>query len=68
MKHTPDLSHAAWRKSSYSDGGANNCVEIAQGVPGATPVRDSKLTAGPVLVFGTSAWSAFLEGAARRHS
>ncbi|WP_346283450.1 DUF397 domain-containing protein [Streptomyces sp. T21Q-yed] len=26
---TPDLSAAAWRKSSYSDGGDNNCVEVA---------------------------------------
>lgn len=27
-----DLSTATWRKSSYSNGGANNCVEMAEGL------------------------------------
>ncbi|MFC4505588.1 MULTISPECIES: DUF397 domain-containing protein [Streptomyces] len=26
MTHTPDLTVAVWRKSSYSGGGANDCV------------------------------------------
>ncbi|MFI1768495.1 DUF397 domain-containing protein [Streptomyces sp. NPDC020800] len=60
MKHTPDLSTAVWRKSSYSDGGDNNCVEVADGHPGIAPVRDSKLPEGGVLVFAASSWSAFL--------
>ncbi|MGC9500426.1 DUF397 domain-containing protein [Streptomyces sp. WG7] len=60
MKHTPDLSTAVWRKSSYSDGGANNCVEVADGCPGLVPVRDSKVPDGRVLVFGTSPWRTFL--------
>ncbi|MBC7271267.1 MAG: DUF397 domain-containing protein, partial [Streptomyces sp.] len=42
MKPIPDLSTAAWRKSSYSDGGDNNCLEVADGHPGIVPVRDSK--------------------------
>lgn len=46
MKHTPDLSNTAWRKSSYSDGGANNCVEVADGLPGLVPMRDSKVREG----------------------
>jgi hypothetical protein len=29
----PDLSTARWRKSSYSNGGANNCVEVADSLP-----------------------------------
>ncbi|MFE1769748.1 DUF397 domain-containing protein [Streptomyces sp. NPDC059008] len=29
MKTTPDLTGATWRKSSYSDGGDDNCVEVA---------------------------------------
>ncbi|AIR99164.1 DUF397 domain-containing protein [Streptomyces glaucescens] len=62
MTNTPDLTTAVWRKSSYSDGGANNCVEVADNCPGMIPVRDSKLSAGPVLVFGEESWAAFLAG------
>ncbi|MGW3986966.1 DUF397 domain-containing protein [Streptomyces sp. NPDC004830] len=58
--HTLDLTSAAWRKSSYSDGGASNCLEVADNYPGVTPVRDSKLPDGPVLVFGTSPWASFV--------
>ncbi|MEV4227622.1 DUF397 domain-containing protein [Streptomyces bobili] len=60
MKHTPDLSTAAWRKSSYSDGGDNNCIEVADGYPGLVPVRDSKVPDGGVLVFGVASWGAFV--------
>ncbi len=28
----PDLSTATWRKSSYSEGGDNDCVEVADGI------------------------------------
>jgi hypothetical protein len=64
MKHTPDLSSAARRKSSYSDGGDNNCVEVADGYPGLVPVRDSKAPQGHVLVLGAGAWAPFV-GAVR---
>ncbi|MFC8245417.1 DUF397 domain-containing protein [Streptomyces chartreusis] len=62
MKRSPDLSVALWRKSSYSDGGGTNCVEVADGYPGIVPVRDSKVPEGGVLLFGASSWSAFVEG------
>ncbi|MFI9258945.1 DUF397 domain-containing protein [Streptomyces sioyaensis] len=62
MKIVPDLVGAAWRKSSYSDGGDSNCVEISDGFPGAVPVRDSKNPEGPVLLFPAAAWSAFIGG------
>ncbi|MHA5052308.1 DUF397 domain-containing protein [Streptomyces sp. SD15] len=62
MKSTPDLSNAAWRKSSYSDGGDNNCVEVADGYPGLVPVRDSKTPTDRLLVFSAVSWSAFMEG------
>ncbi|MGN9758925.1 DUF397 domain-containing protein [Streptomyces sp. SD31] len=56
-----DLSNASWRKSSYSDGNGGNCVEVADGVPGAVPVRDTKLAAdSPVLLIPAHAWSGFL--------
>ncbi|AMW11346.1 DUF397 domain-containing protein [Streptomyces qaidamensis] len=60
MKRTPDLSTVVWRKSSYSDGGDNNCLEIAADCPGTAPVRDSKHLDGPTLVFGASPWASFL--------
>jgi hypothetical protein len=56
---TPDLSGARWRGSTYS-GGNNECVEIADDIPGAVPVRDSKRPAGTVLVFPSGGWSSFV--------
>ena len=57
---TPDLSRASWFKSSRS---TNNgaCVEVAF-VPGHVAARDSKDPGGAVLVFGTKAWRAFVDG------
>ncbi|WJV48805.1 DUF397 domain-containing protein [Streptomyces flavofungini] len=58
-----DLSNAQWRKSTYSSGdGGENCVEVAAGLPGVVPVRDSKADpdGGPVALIGAPAWSAFL--------
>ncbi|MEU1850166.1 DUF397 domain-containing protein [Streptomyces sp. NPDC019990] len=64
-----DLSNSRWRASSYSNGDGGNCVEVADGIPGIVPVRDSKLTSddGPVLLVGPDAWRAFTRtvGAAR---
>ncbi|MEU5977474.1 DUF397 domain-containing protein [Streptomyces sp. NPDC047315] len=48
-----------WRKSSYS-GDEDNCVEFADNVPGAVPVRDSKNLSGSALTFGVPAWDAFV--------
>ncbi|MEU5370265.1 DUF397 domain-containing protein [Streptomyces sp. NPDC005951] len=64
MKRTPDLSTATRRKSSFSDGGVNNCVEAADGFPGLVPVRDSKTPTGPALLVTAPAWAAFVELAA----
>ncbi|MET9481729.1 DUF397 domain-containing protein [Streptomyces sp. NPDC006638] len=50
-----------WTKSSYS-GGNNNCVEVAHGVPGTMPVRDSKHPTRPTLTIPAPAWTAFLAG------
>ncbi|MEU5297166.1 MULTISPECIES: DUF397 domain-containing protein [Streptomyces] len=65
MSRTPDLATAVWRKSSYSDGGDTNCVEVADGYPGIVPVRDSKTPAARPLVFSALSWSAFMEGVKR---
>ncbi|WP_406203044.1 DUF397 domain-containing protein [Streptomyces sp. NBC_01017] len=57
-----DLSHACWRTSSYSGGsGGEDCVEVADGIPGVVPVRDSKLASdSPVLLIPAHAWRGFL--------
>ncbi|MGW9596599.1 DUF397 domain-containing protein [Streptomyces chartreusis] len=57
-----DLTNARWRKSSYSGGdGGEDCLEIADGVPGVIPVRDSKLASdSPVLLVPAHAWDRFL--------
>jgi uncharacterized protein DUF397 len=55
-----DLSDARWRKSSYSNQSGGDCVEVADGVPDAVPVRDSK-NPGPRLVVSADAWQAFVE-------
>ncbi|MFD7060408.1 DUF397 domain-containing protein [Streptomyces sp. NPDC059906] len=62
MIRIPDLTTATWRKSSYSDGGGTNCVEVADGCPGLVPVRDSKMPDGRVLAFVTASWGAFVAG------
>jgi hypothetical protein len=40
------------------DGG--NCLEVADGFPGAVPVRDSKDVEGPVLMIPRPAWAQFV--------
>ncbi|MDO0912357.1 DUF397 domain-containing protein [Streptomyces sp. DT2A-34] len=55
-----DLSSVAWRKSSYSNGQGADCLEVADNLPGITPVRDSKNPNGPALVFPAHAWGAFV--------
>ncbi|MER5425076.1 DUF397 domain-containing protein [Streptosporangium roseum] len=53
-----DLSKADWRKSSLS-GSGNNCVEVADNLPGVVAVRDNKDPHGPALVFTPDGWRAF---------
>ncbi|MEW1753553.1 DUF397 domain-containing protein [Streptomyces angustmyceticus] len=55
-----DLNSAQWRKSSYSNGDGADCVEIADGVPGVVPVRDSKAPQGPALLIPADAWCGFV--------
>lgn len=68
MTRTPDLASAAWRKSSHSEGGANDCVEVADGCSGLVSVRDSKTPTARPLVFSATAWSSFVVGLARSHA
>ncbi|MBT2385465.1 DUF397 domain-containing protein [Streptomyces sp. ISL-11] len=63
MRSTLDLTAATWHKSSYSNGGDANCVEVADNIPGVVPVRDSKSLHRPTLVFSARAWSTFITAA-----
>lgn len=67
MSTTPDLSHADWVKSSYSEGNGGNCIEWAPTFAtfGVVPVRDSKAPHGPSLTFESSAWSSFVSAVQR---
>lgn len=60
MSTARDLSTAAWRKSSHSDGQGGSCLEVADGFDGVMPVRDSKVPEGPALLFPTESWSSFV--------
>ncbi|MFG3525515.1 DUF397 domain-containing protein [Streptomyces sp. NPDC047917] len=57
VQHDP--TQLIWRKSSYSSGNGQ-CLEVCDGLQGVTPVRDSKSSRGPLLVFRDGSWSAFL--------
>jgi hypothetical protein len=57
-----DLTAAAWRTSTLCD--LNGCVEVAL-LDGQVAVRDAKDRTGPVLLFTTSEWQAFLGGVHR---
>ena len=55
-----DYSALPWRKASAS--GANGCIQVAPLPSGGVGVRDSKNPAGPVLLFTSHEWEAFLIG------
>ncbi|MFF4019560.1 DUF397 domain-containing protein [Streptomyces sp. NPDC001843] len=60
-----DLNSLTWRKSSYSNSDGGQCLEVADSLP-VVPVRDSKDTTRPPLLFTAPAWAAFLDGVKRR--
>ncbi|MFE6864934.1 DUF397 domain-containing protein [Kitasatospora sp. NPDC057692] len=56
-----DTADRVWHKSTYS-GPDNECVEVANGLLGVVPVRDSKDPEGPALLFTAEEWAAFVVG------
>ncbi|MFE4610664.1 DUF397 domain-containing protein [Streptomyces niveus] len=61
MNLTP--ATVAWVKSTYSSAEGGNCVEwspVFAEAHGVVPVRDSKLTDGPVLTVSSAGWCAFV--------
>lgn len=53
----------AWRKSTYSESGSAQCVEVAPAT-GAVGVRDTKHREAGHLEVPRTAWSAFARAAA----
>ncbi|HEY0691833.1 MAG TPA: DUF397 domain-containing protein [Kribbella sp.] len=53
----------AWETAGFCGPNGGNCVEVNLGIRGLIGLRDSKLVAGPVLVFDDEEWSAFLDAA-----
>ena len=67
MEH---LDGRRWRKSSYSDNGGTDCVEVGLSTGAESVlVRDTKDGSGPVLWFSPGAWRTFASQlkAAPRH-
>lgn len=59
------LSHATWRKSSFSgSGGAGggDCVEVAHLANGTIAVRDSKRPDAGALLFTRAEMAAWIDG------
>ncbi|WP_055529431.1 DUF397 domain-containing protein [Streptomyces graminilatus] len=59
-----DLSAVMWRRSSYSNTDAGQCLEVADDLS-AVPVRDSKTPDGPALILGATAWTSFVTAVRR---
>ncbi|RBM23608.1 DUF397 domain-containing protein [Streptomyces sp. PT12] len=55
-----ELDGANWRRSSYSSGNGE-CVEVADGIIGVVPVRDSKTVGGPLLAVPANGWATFID-------
>ncbi|MFG2174127.1 DUF397 domain-containing protein [Streptomyces niveus] len=55
-----DQSVVSWRKSSYSNPDGGECLEVSDDFAAVVPVRDSKISRGPVLAFGASGWASFV--------
>ncbi|MDX2390016.1 MULTISPECIES: DUF397 domain-containing protein [unclassified Streptomyces] len=55
-----DVSAVAWRRSSYTTADEGLCVEVADGLAGLVPVRDSKRPTGPAVIVTAAAWTPFV--------
>jgi hypothetical protein len=65
MTESAQIPEEAWRKSTYSGSNGGECVQIADGIPDAVPVRDSKNPHGPALVFQPDTFSRFVQALQR---
>ncbi|MFJ8841842.1 DUF397 domain-containing protein [Streptomyces cyaneofuscatus] len=51
-----------FKKSSASQGPAQDCVEVAHTADGGRAVRDSKNPAGGLQFYGPGHWASFIDG------
>ncbi|RAY10874.1 DUF397 domain-containing protein [Actinomadura craniellae] len=58
MNRSPLFEGVVWRKSSYSQGLGQDCVELAR-LGGVIGIRDSKDPNGPCLIFTPAVLRAF---------
>ncbi|WP_436493496.1 DUF397 domain-containing protein [Actinokineospora sp. HUAS TT18] len=58
-RRAPGMTTGRWRKSSFSSGTQNDCVEIAL-TPDHAGIRDSKNAHGPTLTVTPATWSTFI--------
>lgn len=61
IRKTYDFSALMWTKSTLSAGNGD-CAELAQLPIGHVAIRDSTDKAGPVLLFDSREWKAFIGG------
>ncbi|WP_028935875.1 DUF397 domain-containing protein [Pseudonocardia spinosispora] len=57
-----DLAQANWRKSTFSGGNGNSCVEMAFLSDDTVAVRDTKDRALPAHRYAATEWHALLAG------
>jgi hypothetical protein len=60
------MSAVTWRRSSRTNNGSGNCVELAL-LPHHTAVRDSKNPTGGTLVLTPAAWHALVAATKSGH-
>lgn len=65
MRIAPGLTTVNWRKSSYSNNVGGDCVEVADGIAGVVPVRDSKAPARGSLAVPATSWSSLTDALKR---
>ncbi|MFI1184618.1 DUF397 domain-containing protein [Streptomyces sp. NPDC020799] len=54
-----------FKKATASQGGLQECVEVAGTADGGRAIRDSQDPSGPVLFFTPGEWAAFADGMAK---
>jgi Domain of unknown function (DUF397) len=55
------IENDGWRKSSFSGGNSDNCVEVKD-LGGAKALRDTEDPDGAILTIQTGSWDAFVAG------
>ncbi|MFJ2560148.1 MULTISPECIES: DUF397 domain-containing protein [unclassified Streptomyces] len=65
MTKPATIPEANWRSSTFSQSNGGECVQVADGVAHAIPVRDSKTPEGPHLTFPHATFGAFVHAVRR---